>query len=102
MAELIGRGRCPLPGCGSMKARYSLSAKQLVCVTCDRCNSQVFARSETSDELLRNVLGATTPAPAPETATAPAAPAPAPAIETTPAPTPAPPQKSSGWGFLRA
>jgi hypothetical protein len=102
MAELIGRGRCPLPGCGSAKARYSLSSKGLVCVTCDRCNMQLFTRSEISDELARAVLGATTPAPAPEPAPAPPAPAPAPAIDPAPAPTPAPAAKPGGWGFLRA
>lgn len=52
MADLIGTGRCPI-GCGSQKARYTLSAKSLTVGTCNSCNCQVFARSDRSDERLR-------------------------------------------------
>lgn len=59
MAELIGTGRCPI-GCGSTKARYTLTVKNLACGTCNACNTQVFARSDRSDEVLRaNIIPAT-------------------------------------------
>lgn len=54
MAERIGQGTCPV--CTSPKARFTLSKKQLVCVTCDACNVQVFARSDRSDQLLRLLI----------------------------------------------
>lgn len=47
----IGLGSCPV--CASPKAHYTLSKKGLVCVTCNGCNFQGFARSERSDEILR-------------------------------------------------
>lgn len=47
----IGLGSCPV--CASPKAHYTVSKKQLVCVTCNSCNFQGFARSDRSDELLR-------------------------------------------------
>lgn len=47
----IGLGSCPI--CASPKAHFTLSKKQLVCVTCNACNVQIFARSERSDELIR-------------------------------------------------
>lgn len=47
----IGLGSCPV--CASPKAHYTLSKKGLVCVTCNSCNFQGFARSERSDEILR-------------------------------------------------
>ncbi|MCM3565903.1 hypothetical protein [Hydrogenophaga intermedia] len=72
----LGTGRCPV--CGSVKARYTLSAKQLAVITCNACNFQGFARSEHSDEKLRALI-------TPE-----AAPPPAPAADPSPAPTPAP------------
>lgn len=74
----LGTGRCPV--CGSVKARYTLSAKQLAVITCNACNFQGFARSEHSDEKLRALI---TPEAAP-------APPPAPAADPSPAPTPAP------------
>jgi hypothetical protein len=77
----LGTGRCPV--CGSVKARYTLSAKQLAVVTCNACNFQGFARSEHSDERLRALITPEAVPPAP----APADPAPAP----VPAPEPAPP-----------
>lgn len=52
-STLIGEGACIVPGCGSPKARFSLTKKGLVCVTCNRCNFQGFARSGLSDEYLR-------------------------------------------------
>ncbi len=74
----LGTGRCPV--CGSVKARYTLSAKQLAVITCNACNFQGFARSEHSDEKLRALI---TPEAAP-------APPPVPAADPSPAPTPAP------------
>ncbi|MDZ7939275.1 MAG: hypothetical protein U5M53_13775 [Rhodoferax sp.] len=50
----IGPGSCPV--CASPKAHYTLSRKGLVCVTCNACNFQGFARSERSDELLRSKI----------------------------------------------
>jgi len=72
----LGQGTCPV--CRSPKARYTLSAKQLCVITCNGCNFQGFARSERSDELLRDLI--------------PKAPAadPAPGADPVPAPTPAP------------
>lgn len=93
MAELIGTGRCPV-GCGSTKARYTLSAKKLAVGTCNACNCQVFARSDRSDELLRANIAAA-PAPGPE-----------PVVDKEPVPSPAPvqsppPVRTYGWGMLR-
>ncbi len=66
----LGTGRCPV--CGSIKARYTLSAKGLAVITCNACNFQGFARSEHSDEKLRALI-------TPEAAPAPPPPPPAPA-----------------------
>ena len=74
-AEPLGRCKCPV--CASTKARLSLSKSGLATLTCNACNFQGFARSGTSDELLRARI----------VTDAPAAPAPAPA---TLAPTPPP------------
>lgn len=54
MAEQIGHGRCPC--CGSSKARYTLSKSGLAVVTCNSCNFQGFARSERSDQHLRDLI----------------------------------------------
>lgn len=79
----LGSGRCVV--CGSGKARYTLSGKGLAVITCNACNFQGFARSERSDELLRNhVSRDPEPGPAP-------APGPDPAPAPVPAPQPAPP-----------
>lgn len=81
----LGSGRCVV--CGSVKARYTLSGKGLAVITCNACNFQGFARSERSDELLRNHVSRDpepSPAPAP-------APGPDPAPAPVPAPQPAPP-----------
>ncbi len=70
MADLIGTGRCPV-GCGSEKARYTLSSKMLAVATCNACNCQVFARSDRSDEVLRaNIRPAANDVPAPVAAPA--------------------------------
>jgi hypothetical protein len=59
----IGVGSCPV--CNSNRAHFTVSKKQLVCVTCNTCNIQIFARSDRSDELLRaRIKPAETPAPA--------------------------------------
>ncbi|WP_137860564.1 hypothetical protein [Variovorax sp. 3P27G3] len=79
-AEKIGDGKCPLCA-GAM--RVSLSKNGLAVMTCNSCNSQLFARSGRSDELLRACItrpaNAPEPAPAPSPSTVPAAPAVAPA-----------------------
>lgn len=94
MAELIGTGRCPI-GCGSSKARYTLSAKSLAVGTCNACNCQVFARSDRSDELLRANIVRDTPAPASAAGDAPPpAPAPAPEPDNTPQ------KRRIGWGMF--
>lgn len=95
MADLIGVGRCPV-GCGSDKARYTLSAKQLAVGTCNACNCQVFARSDRSDEILRRNI---------KPAAAPADPAPAPAPAADPPADPVPPapekpKRVHRWGVL--
>lgn len=89
----LGQGTCPV--CRSAKARYTLSAKGLCVITCNGCNFQGFARSERSDELLRDLI----PKAAPVADPAPGAdPVPAP----TPAPTPQPETKpASGWGLMK-
>lgn len=89
----LGQGTCPV--CRSPKARYTLSAKGLAVITCNGCNFQGFARSERSDELLRDLIPKAAPAadPAPGADPAPP-PAPAPA-EPPAAPPPQPqPRKS--------
>lgn len=94
MAEFIGQGACPV--CRSPKARYSVSSKQLAVVTCNACNFQGFARSDRSDEILRqNIAPATPPAD-------PVPPAPAPGDPPAPAPEPEPPKpkRTIGWGVL--
>lgn len=53
-AKAIGLCKCPV--CGSEKARASVSVRGLVCVTCNRCHMQLFARSEISDERIREKL----------------------------------------------
>jgi hypothetical protein len=74
-----------------------VSEKQLAYIVCDACQSQSFARSDRSDELMRRMHipdeAAAAPAPAPEPA-----PAPVPAPRPTPAPEPAT-TESPGWGF---
>ncbi|MFM2450803.1 MAG: hypothetical protein RIS44_3253 [Pseudomonadota bacterium] len=86
-AQLIGRGQCPV--CVHDRARFSLSKKGLVCVTCDRCNVQIFARSSESDQRLRNRIKEAAPeaAPAPE------------AVPETPTPPPAAPAPEPSGSF---
>lgn len=81
--EKLGACRCPL--CGHPAASVRLSGKGLAYMVCDACNSQLFARSGRSDELLRDRI--VKPAPA----AAPAAPAPEPAPAAT---------ARIGWGVL--
>jgi hypothetical protein len=98
MAERIGFRRCPL--CGNGRAHVSLSKKGLVCVTCNGCKLQAFARGPQADELLRQGVQREPDAPAPTPAPA-AKPAPAP-VQPKPAPTPAPATTPAlkGWGLL--
>jgi hypothetical protein len=100
----LGLGRCPL--CSSTRAKFSFSdGSKLAYCTCNACNSQIFSRSDRSDELLRkNITPGDAPAPAP--APVAAAPAPAPAVEPAPV-APAVEEKpetkpAPSWGFLRA
>lgn len=52
--NLIGRGRCPV--CANTKARFTFSKKMLCCMTCNACNAQLFARSDSSDEKMRAMV----------------------------------------------
>ncbi len=58
-------GACSCPICDSTRARLRFSSKGLAYVTCNACNSQAFARSDRSDELLRG-RHAADPQPDPE------------------------------------
>lgn len=98
----LGQGTCPV--CRSPKARYTLSAKGLAVITCNGCNFQGFARSERSDELLRDLIPkAPAPAADPVTASSPApALTPPPVWLPAPPPTPQPETKpASGWGLMK-
>ncbi len=92
----LGAARCPL--CASGKASLRLSAKGLAYLVCNSCNVQVFARSERSDDGLRDLLIPAAPAPGPIPA-----PEPAPAPTPTPEPANAPPAPAPGlpWGFFK-
>ena len=84
--RLLGLGRCIV--CDARKARVVLMKTGRVCVTCNACKVQVFARGDASDELLRDkALGAVA---------APVAPV-APVAQPAPAPEPEP--KRQGWGL---
>lgn len=62
-APRLGFGRCPI-GCGCRKAVYALSVKGLAFCYCNLCNTQVFARSARSDEVLRaNIIPDSAPGP---------------------------------------
>eukprot|EP01034_Spumella_vulgaris_P008093 gene8093-10298_t len=95
-------GRCPI-GCGSKKARYTLSAKSLTVGTCNSCNCQVFARSDRSDERLRaNIIPDTAPdddaptvPPGPIAKPDDVAPPPAAPVAADP-----PPKPKYAWGLL--
>lgn len=99
-AELIGRCKCPL--CGSGKAKLTLAKSGLPVLTCNGCNTQMFARSDRSDELMRaHIVKDAEPLPAPTAAPArEPAPAPVPAPpKPAPAPTPKPaPGEALSWG----
>lgn len=84
MADYIGPARCPF--CGA-QGRASLMKTGRVCITCNACKVQAFARGDESDALLRRyITGHADPAPA----AAPAAPAPAPAAD----------ERRQGWGLF--
>lgn len=80
-AEKVGTATCPL--CRK-PARVSLMKTKLVCLTCNSCNMQLFARSDRSDELVRALI-VPDAKPAAEAKPAEAAPAPAVQQETAPA-----------------
>lgn len=84
MAERIGPATCPL--CQA-EALASVMKTRRVCITCNRCKVQLFARGDRSDELLRTFIVGALPA---EPAAAPA-PAPVPAAKPAPAAAPANP-----------
>lgn len=88
-------GQCSCPVCSSDRASARLSAKGLAYVVCDACNSQVFARSGKSDQLLRDRIKA-------QSKPADPAPNPVPAADPTPAPQPAPPEpaRKSSWSIF--
>jgi len=77
-SEAIGRIKCPI--CASKRARVSVSAKGLCCVTCNACHCQIFARSNYSDTLIRQGMTPESEVQAAETA-APRPPEPAPGME---------------------
>jgi hypothetical protein len=52
--KLIGLGTCPI--CGSGKARFTFSKKDLACIVCNTCQFQGFARSDNSDMRLRALV----------------------------------------------
>lgn len=95
-AQQIGRGICPV--CEHDKARFAVSVKNLVCMTCDSCNTQIFARSDRSDELLRKRIKTRRGEVTPETEDTPETVAKT-APENKPAPAPAPDPKPS-WSFF--
>jgi hypothetical protein len=72
---------------------------QLLCLTCNTCNVQLFCRSERSDEAWRSVMKpvAKVPVAAPEDK--PAVPAVV-AAEAAPTPPPVPAAKRPAWGLL--
>lgn len=92
--RLLGLGRCIV--CEARGARVVLMKTGRVCVTCNACKVQVFARGDASDELLRDkalgAVAAPVAQPAPD-----AAPAPAPAPKQKPEPEPEPARQ--GWGL---
>lgn len=96
--NLIGLGRCPI--CSNLKARFTVSKKSLACMTCNACNVQIFARSDSSDEKLRSFINpvaqAVEPAPA-----APAAPEKTPAVEPVAEEKKPPKKPAFSWGILR-
>lgn len=76
----IGKCKCPL--CFSTKASLRVSAKQLAYIHCDTCHVQVFARSDRSDELARNLaIKEPEPAPAPVVVRATEPPPPPPTVK---------------------
>jgi hypothetical protein len=81
----IGLARCPLPRCGSRKASLRLSTRGLAYLLCNACNCQIFARSERSDDGLRELQVMAAPEPEP------ADPAPAPIAPPEPPTNIAPP-----------
>lgn len=81
--------RCPL--CGGT-ARLGLAKTQLPVMTMNCCNAQLFARSDRSDRLLRELLQPTASAPA-------QAAIPAPAPVRAPAPEPVRTEKPEPTGF---
>lgn len=95
--KLIGHGVCPV--CSNTKARFTVSKKSLACMTCNACNSQIFARSDSSDEKLRSFIKpATAATPTPIADVPKPEPTPIVAPEKTEKPKPAAP----GWGFMGA
>lgn len=72
--KLIGLGTCPV--CGSARARFTFSKKDLACIVCNACQFQGFARSDNSDMRLRALVKPAAPAAEEKTAPALADPAP--------------------------
>lgn len=90
-------GRCDCPVCGSDRAAVRLSGKGLAYLVCDACNSQVFARSGKSDQLLRDrIKPDARPVRTPDPEPAPIA-APVPAVRTD---EPKPASSVFRWGMM--
>lgn len=88
MAEAKTFGYTSCPVCRSERARVSLSKAQLSVVTCNRCNCQLFCRSDLSDEIIRSKTRHTDDPAAPAAAAKSPVPDPQPE-KPDPAPTPA-------------
>lgn len=73
-------GQAPCPYCRKV-ASVTVMKTGRVCLTCNACKLQAFARGDESDELIRDTTSAAPPAAAP-------APAPDPAPAAAPAPKP--------------
>lgn len=93
MAERIGAARCPI--CASEGAAASLMTTKRVCITCNACKCQTFARGDRADELMRRLIAGNLDRQ-------PAAPvaAPAPGPDPQPQTEPAPAAARSGWGLF--
>lgn len=72
----IGHARCPI--CGSEGASATLMKTQRVCITCNACKCQCFARGDESDAHMRaRIVGSIERNAEPAPTAKPAAPAPA-------------------------
>lgn len=95
MSTKIGPARCLV--CGSGQATASVMKTQRVCIVCNSCRCQTFARGDQADELLRRTIEGhadrrADPAPA-------AAPSSS-SSSSTPTAKPAPAAPVQSWGLF--